>query len=74
MTRLHPKHQTLLFSATMPKEIEDLAHAYLNDPLIIKVRGGQGVGGGGGLAHAHHNDSPVIKMCGSWGGGGPSTR
>ena len=37
MSRLPPKHQTLLFSATMPKEIEDLAAGYLNNPVTVKV-------------------------------------
>lgn len=39
MSRLHPRHQTLLFSATMPREIEDLANGYLNNPVTVKVRG-----------------------------------
>lgn len=34
---LPQKRQTLLFSATMPKEIESLATGLLNDPEIIKV-------------------------------------
>jgi ATP-dependent RNA helicase DDX5/DBP2 len=42
MTRLPQRHQTLLFSATMPKEIEALAQAYLNNPVTVKV-GGEGV-------------------------------
>ena len=39
MNNLPPRHQTLLFSATMPKEIEDLAKAYLTQPVTVKVRG-----------------------------------
>jgi len=31
------EHQTLLFSATMPKEIEDLAKKYLKNPLKINL-------------------------------------
>ena len=31
------KHQTLLFSATMPKEIQILARKYLNDPVTIEL-------------------------------------
>ncbi|WP_085997584.1 DEAD/DEAH box helicase [Polymorphum gilvum] len=31
------KRQTLLFSATMPKQIEDLARAYLKDPVRVEV-------------------------------------
>lgn len=37
MGRLPQRHQTLLFSATMPREIESLAQAYLNHPVTIKV-------------------------------------
>lgn len=35
---LPEKHQTLLFSATMPPEIEVLARTYLNKPVSVKVR------------------------------------
>jgi ATP-dependent RNA helicase DeaD len=31
------KHQTLLFSATMPKEIKGIAMSYMNDPLEIAL-------------------------------------
>lgn len=31
------KRQTLLFSATMPKTIADLAHSYLTDPVKVEV-------------------------------------
>lgn len=31
------KHQTLLFSATMPKEIKTLAQQYLTDPEIVEL-------------------------------------
>lgn len=34
-------HQTLLFSATMPKEVERLARKYLKDPLTIYLGAGQ---------------------------------
>jgi len=37
MLHLQPKHQTLLFSATMPREIEELAKVYLNKPVTVKV-------------------------------------
>eukprot|EP00897_Mesotaenium_endlicherianum_P009468 jgi/Mesen1/854/ME000112S10995 len=37
MRNLPKKHQTLLFSATMPEEIEALAQEYLNAPVRIKV-------------------------------------
>jgi len=37
MARLPQRHQTLLFSATMPREIEALAQAYLNHPVTVKV-------------------------------------
>ncbi len=35
------EHQTLLFSATMPKEVERLAKKYLKDPLTIYMNKGQ---------------------------------
>ncbi|KAK4707465.1 hypothetical protein R3W88_032957 [Solanum pinnatisectum] len=37
MRNLSVKHQTLLFSATMPAEIEALAQDYLTNPVRIKV-------------------------------------
>ncbi|CAI9105811.1 OLC1v1004826C2 [Oldenlandia corymbosa var. corymbosa] len=37
MQNLPEKHQTLLFSATMPVEIEILAQEYLRDPVQVKV-------------------------------------
>lgn len=37
MRNLPVKHQTLLFSATMPAEIEALAQDYLTNPVRIKV-------------------------------------
>ncbi len=46
---LPPGHQTLLFSATMPKEIEALASQYLNKPIKVSptqtVTAGWEVGG-----------------------------
>ena len=35
--QLNKSYQTLLFSATMPPEIEDLANEYLTDPVRVKV-------------------------------------
>ncbi|XAR60823.1 RNA helicase [Bertholletia excelsa] len=37
MQNLPEKHQTLLFSATMPVEIEALAQEYLTNPVRVKV-------------------------------------
>lgn len=37
LQKIPSKHQTVLFSATMPKEILDLTHTYLNDPVTIRV-------------------------------------
>ena len=37
MHNLPPKHQTLLFSATMPSEVETLAADYLRHPVKVKV-------------------------------------
>ena len=37
LTNLPAKHQNLLFSATMPEEIESLAQEYLSKPVRVKV-------------------------------------
>ncbi|CAI7847931.1 unnamed protein product, partial [Closterium sp. NIES-53] len=37
MANLPKQHQTLLFSATMPEEIEALAQEYLRTPVRVKV-------------------------------------
>jgi ATP-dependent RNA helicase RhlE len=37
MNRLPKERQTMLFSATMPNEIAQIAKAYLNDPVRIEV-------------------------------------
>ncbi len=37
MHNLPPRHQTLLFSATMPSEVETLAADYLRHPVKVKV-------------------------------------
>ena len=37
--RMHPEHQTLLFSATMPKQIRKLAGKILKNPITIKASG-----------------------------------
>ncbi|MFN7167812.1 MAG: DEAD/DEAH box helicase [Pannonibacter sp.] len=36
-TLIPKKRQTLLFSATMPKQIEELSRSYLNDPIRVEV-------------------------------------
>ena len=36
---MHPEHQTLLFSATMPKQIRKLAGKILKDPITIQASG-----------------------------------
>lgn len=65
MSRLNPKHQTLLFSATMPREIEDLANGYLNNPVTVKVRGQErrlcGEGWPCGACAKHRSKSPCIS-------------
>lgn len=37
LANLPKPHQTLLFSATMPAEIEGLARSYLNHPVTVRV-------------------------------------
>lgn len=40
LSRTNPVHQTMLFSATFSKEIENIANTFMNDPLKIKVNQG----------------------------------
>ncbi|SCA62803.1 DEAD-box ATP-dependent RNA helicase RhpA [Chlamydiales bacterium SCGC AG-110-M15] len=40
-SHLNEQHQTLLFSATMPKPIQNLANTVLKDPISINVAKGQ---------------------------------
>jgi ATP-dependent RNA helicase RhlE len=35
--QIHPYRQTLLFSATMPPEVEALARKYLRQPIVVQV-------------------------------------
>jgi ATP-dependent RNA helicase RhlE len=35
--QIHPYRQTLLFSATMPPEVEALARRYLRQPIVVQV-------------------------------------
>jgi ATP-dependent RNA helicase RhlE len=37
VAKLHPRRQSLLFSATMPAEIETLTREFLRDPLRVEV-------------------------------------
>ncbi len=37
VAQIHPYRQTLLFSATMPPEVEALARKYLRQPLVVQV-------------------------------------
>ncbi len=37
IAQLHPYRQTLLFSATMPPEVEALARKYLRKPVVVQV-------------------------------------
>ncbi|KAK1283927.1 DEAD-box ATP-dependent RNA helicase 52 [Acorus calamus] len=52
MKNLPKKHQTLMFSATMPVEIEALAQAYLSKPVQIKV---------GKVSHPTANVSQMLE-------------
>ena len=40
LSRTNPVHQTMLFSATFSKEIENIANTFMNDPQKIKVNQG----------------------------------
>jgi len=37
LARLHPRRQSALFSATMPREVRGLAESFLNDPLKVEA-------------------------------------
>ena len=37
LARLHPRRQSALFSATMPKEVRGLAESFLTDPVKVEV-------------------------------------
>ncbi len=37
VAQIHPYRQTLLFSATMPPEVEALARKYLRKPIVVQV-------------------------------------
>ena len=37
LQKIPQEHQTILFSATMPKAILEISHEYLNDPVSIRV-------------------------------------
>ncbi len=64
LQQLQPKHQTLLFSATMPVEIEDLARQYLNKPVVCKVR----APGSWAAGPAAAGQQPGSRACSSWAG------
>ena len=52
---LQPDRQTLMWSATWPKEIQKLAEEFLNDYIRINV---------GALSiHANHNILQIIDVC-----------
>ncbi len=37
LSRLHPRRQSALFSATMPREVRTLAESFLTDPVRVEV-------------------------------------
>jgi len=39
MSSINTKHQTMLFSATLNKDIKDLARANMNEPIYIDLMG-----------------------------------
>jgi len=60
MNQLRPDRQSVMFSATMPRKIEQLAIEVLNSPIKIIIGGGGG-GGHGGKQHqqAHSSATPT---------------
>ena len=53
--QVRPDRQTLMFSATWPKEVQRLARDFLRDPVQVNI-------GSIGLA-ANHNVKQVIEVC-----------
>jgi len=56
--RLPAKRQTLLFSATMPKDIQELATAILHEPAIVRVGNGMPVST---VSHSVYPVEPHLK-------------
>ena len=50
VAQMPPYRQTLLFSATMPPEVEALARKYLRKPVVVQV--GRAVRGASTVTHA----------------------
>ena len=55
----HRSHQTMLFSATWPREIQQLAHDFLRDPIQINV-------GQVDSLQANKDIKQTIKICQEW--------
>jgi ATP-dependent RNA helicase RhlE len=56
--RLPVRRQTALFSATMPRDIQELAKAILREPVVVRVGGGAPVST---VAHAVYPVEPHLK-------------
>ena len=52
---LQPDRQTLMWSATWPKEVQQLAEEFLKDQIMINV--------GALQIHANHNILQIIDVC-----------
>lgn len=55
MTRLQPDRQILMWSATWPKEVRQLAEEFLTDYTQINV--------GALQLHANHNILQIVDVC-----------
>ena len=52
---LQPDRQTLMWSATWPKEVKTLADEFLNDEIMMNI--------GALQIHANHNILQIIDVC-----------
>jgi superfamily II DNA/RNA helicase len=53
---VQPDRQTLMWSATWPKEVQQLAETFLKDYVQINV--------GSMTLHANHNILQIVDVCG----------
>jgi len=55
LSQIRPDRQTLMWSATWPKEVQALARDFLHDPITVRV--------GGADLTANHRVKQVIEVC-----------
>jgi ATP-dependent RNA helicase DDX5/DBP2 len=55
LSQIRPDRQTLMWSATWPKEVQELAKEFLSDPCKVKI--------GSVELTANHNITQIIEIC-----------